>query len=233
MSPSKSQNSSESHLPLKNLRTRRGLATKILGTLQAVDPDPRCELYHETPFQLLVSVVLSAQTTDKMVNRCMTEVYKKGFTPTSVLKMGQPKLLQTIKSIGLAPTKSKNIMRLSAMVMEKHKGQVPNTRAELEALPGVGKKTASVVLGEIFGEPTLAVDTHVYRVTKRLGLHNEASAEKAEKVLLEVVKKSWLPKAHHWFILLGRYRCKAQKPECSDCPVFKLCPSKAGLASYT
>lgn len=210
---------------LASLRARRGLATRVLNRLKEIEPEPKCELYYETPFQLLVSVVLSAQTTDKMVNRCMEPLYKKGFTPQTVLAMGQQKLLAAIQSIGLAPTKSKNIFRLSHIILEKYQGEIPSTRSELEALPGVGKKTASVILGEIFREPTLAVDTHVYRVTKRLGLHNESTPDKAEKVLLEVVKESYRPDAHHWFILHGRYTCKAQSPMCVTCHLRGVCPS--------
>ena len=200
------------------------MACQALDCLKEVDPDPKCELYHKSDYQLLISVVLSAQTTDKMVNRCMEPLYKKGFTPQTVQKWGQEKLLSKIKSIGLAPTKSRNIIKLTDIILTKHKGKVPNTREELEALPGVGKKTASVILGEVFHHPTLAVDTHVYRVTKRLGLHLEANADKAEKVLLDIVPESYRPKAHHWFILLGRYTCKAQKPLCVECHINEICP---------
>ena len=212
--------------PLKSLRWRRSLATKVLNRLKEKDPNPKCELYHESPYQLLVSVVLSAQTTDKMVNRCMEPLYKKGFTPESVVKLGQAGLLEQIKSIGLAPTKSKNVIALTKIIIKDYKGSIPKSRKGLEALPGVGKKTASVILGEVFGEPTLAVDTHVYRVGKRLGLHEEEAPDKAEKVLLDVVAESLRPKAHHWFILLGRYTCKAKKPLCSECQVREFCPSK-------
>lgn len=200
------------------------MACQALDLLKEVDPNPKCELYHKSDYQLLVSVVLSAQTTDKMVNRCMEPLYKKGFTPQTVQKWGQEKLLSKIKSIGLAPTKSRNIIKLTDIILTKHRGKVPNTREELEALPGVGKKTASVILGEVFHHPTLAVDTHVYRVTKRLGLHLEANADKAEKALLDIVPESYRPKAHHWFILLGRYTCKAQKPLCGECHINEICP---------
>lgn len=210
---------------LRSLRARRALATKVLNQLKAIEPDPKCELYFETEFQLLVSVVLSAQTTDKMVNQCMEPLYREGFTPETVLAWGAEGLLQRIRSIGLAPTKSKNVFKLSAILLETFHGSVPQTRQELESLPGVGKKTASVILGELFSEPTIAVDTHVFRVTRRLGLHDEPSPEKTEKVLLEVVNPKFLPKAHHWFILLGRYTCKAQKPACETCALNRICPS--------
>lgn len=215
--------------PFKSIRYRRSLATRVLNKLKDENPHPKCELYHESPFQLLISVVLSAQTTDKMVNKCMMPVYKKGFTPASVLDMGQTGLLEVIKSIGLAPTKSKNIIALTKIVVRDYGSKIPSTRSQLEALPGVGKKTASVILGEVFNEPTLAVDTHVYRVGRRLGLHQESSPDKAEKELLNIVREDFRPRAHHWFILLGRYTCKAQKPACNACPVAELCPSRETL----
>lgn len=224
MSSLKSPNE-DSPVKLKSLALRKQAATRIIHRLRELDPNPRCELYYETPFQLLVSVVLSAQTTDKMVNRCMEPLYKKGFTVETVLRLGPEKLLEKIRTIGLAPTKSKNIYKLSQLLKTEFQSDIPKTRAELESLPGVGKKTASVILGEIFGEPTLAVDTHVYRVTKRLGLHDETSPEKAEPVLLQVVAKKHRPKAHHWFILLGRYTCKARNPECETCVLAPTCPS--------
>ena len=191
-------------------------------------PDAACELYYETPYQLLVSVVLSAQTTDKMVNKCMQPLYEKGFTPATVRRWGAEGLLKRIRTIGLAPTKSKNVARLTDILVSEHGGEVPNTRDQLEALPGVGKKTASVILGEIFGEPTLAVDTHVFRVSRRLGLHRETTPEKSEPVLLKTIPERYLPQAHHWLIHHGRYTCKAQKPLCSECVLADLCPSLPG-----
>ena len=192
-------------------------------------PQPRCELFHLSPFQLLVSVVLSAQTTDKMVNRCMEPVYRRNpqFGPSDILRLGEPGLLVLIRSIGLAPTKAANIIRLSKLISERHNGEVPDNRQELEALPGVGRKTANVVLAEVFQRPTLAVDTHVYRVGMRLGLHRESSPLKAEKALLMVIREHWLPFAHHWLILHGRYTCKARKPLCRSCLLKDLCPSMA------
>ena len=186
-------------------------------------PEPKCELYYNTPYQLLVSVVLSAQTTDKMVNRCMKPLYQKGFTPEGVLALGETGLLPFIRSIGLAPTKTKNIIKLTSIIINKFASKIPQTRTDLESLPGVGRKTANVILGEIYSQPTLAVDTHVFRVTKRLGWHNELLPVKAEKALLQVIPESSLPKAHHWLILHGRYTCKARKPECSSCSVSKYC----------
>lgn len=186
---------------------------------------PRCELYYETPFQLLVSVVLSAQTTDKSVNLAMEPLYKKGFTPESLLQMGQENFLASIRRIGLAPTKAKHVFALTKLLLEHHQGIVPSTREELEALPGVGRKTANVVLGEIFHQPTIAVDTHVFRVGQRLGWHNEKTPLKAELALLKIIPKEDLPQAHHWMVLHGRYTCKAIKPKCDTCYLSDLCPS--------
>jgi len=188
------------------------------------NPDPRCELTYNTPYQLLVSVVLSAQTTDKMVNKAMDPVYKKDFTPNIAVELGEKGIYQLIKSIGLANTKAKNVYRLSQIILEKFSGKIPRSRADLESLPGVGRKTANVILGEIYREPTLAVDTHVFRVGKVLGLHQEKEATKAEKKLLELIDPKLLPKAHHWFILHGRYTCKARKPDCENCILSDICP---------
>ena len=204
-------------------------ATSVLLRLQKQNPEPKCELFFKTDYQLLVSVVLSAQSTDKMVNRCMEPLYRKNMTPETVIKMGIKGFESKIRSLGLAPTKAKNVFHLSRRVVEEFQGRVPDSREELESLPGVGRKTASVVLAEVFHHPTLAVDTHVFRVTRRLGLHNESTPMKAEGRLMEVVPSRFLPKAHHWFIQLGRYTCKAQKPLCHLCHVQDLCPSSLPL----
>lgn len=208
-----------------NKEKRSELVAECIKRFKKVEPNPKCELYYETPFQLLVSVVLSAQTTDKMVNRCMEPLYKNGFTPEDVIEMGQEGLLEKIRTIGLAPTKSKNVYKLSQIIAKDYPYRLPDNHKDLQALPGVGRKTANVVLGEIFNEPTIAVDTHVYRVGKRLGLHREATPEKAELVLLKEIDKKYLPKGHHWFILHGRYTCKAQNPECGKCILSDICPS--------
>jgi endonuclease-3 len=201
------------------------LSELFIERMKAIDPNPRCELFYKTHFHLLVSVVLSAQTTDKMVNRCMEPIYKKGFTPQDAVDLGPNGILKIIRQVGLAPTKSKNVFKLSTILLERHKGKVPNNREALEALPGVGRKTANVILGELFHHPTLAVDTHVYRVTKRLGFHREATAEKCEKVILGVIDQKHLPAAHHWLILHGRYTCTAKKPACHSCVMNDVCPS--------
>lgn len=197
---------------------------EIFLRLEQDNPNPRCELYYLTPFQLLVSVVLSAQTTDKMVNRCMKPVYDQGFTPQIAVQLGAEGLLPLIRSIGFAPTKSKNIAKLSQLLLERHGGKVPHDRKALEALPGVGTKTASVILAELWNEPILAVDTHVFRVGQRLGLHGENTADKAAERLMEVIDARFLPKAHHWMILHGRYTCKARNPQCQRCVISHLCP---------
>lgn len=210
-----------------SLAARRDLAKRQLARLAEANPNPHCELYFRTPFQLLVSVVLSAQTTDKSVNRCMQPLYDAGFTPDTVLAMGPDGLLAKIRTIGLAPTKAKNVFKLAGIVRDKFGGHIPRTRDDLESLPGVGRKTANVILGEIYREPVIAVDTHVFRVSARLGLQRASSPEKAELELLKVIPPRLLPDAHHWFILHGRYTCKAQAPECDHCILRDLCPSIA------
>jgi endonuclease-3 len=228
---SKSRSPSEPRLvspPALSKAQKLQIVDAALARLKAQHPAPRTELYFRTPFQLLVSVVLSAQTTDKMVNRCMQPLYDAGaFTPQTVVDLGEAPFLSHIKSIGLAPTKARNVTKLASLLLERHGGEVPLEREALEELPGVGRKTANVVLAELTGAPTLAVDTHVLRVTRRLGLHREEQATAAEKALLTVVAPRYLPMAHHWFILHGRYTCKAQKPLCGTCVLRSLCPSLA------
>ena len=222
--------------PLKKNAAARQLsarADEILTRLKELNPTPHCELYYETPFQLLLSVVLSAQATDKSVNAAMTDLYKNGLTPDDVLALGEKGFLEKIRRIGLAPTKAKNSVKLSQIIKQKFSGKIPTTREDLESLPGVGRKTANVILGEIFKEPTLAVDTHVFRVTRRLGLHKCTSPEKAEEKLLSVIDPTWLPMAHHWFILHGRYTCTARSPQCGTCSVNDLCNSKDKVNGQT
>ena len=219
-------------LRLKSLNSGVSLKTKhvqrlieILQRFETHNPSPHCELYYQTPYQLLISVVLSAQTTDKMVNRCMEPLYKKGFFPQTVLDLGEQGFYQHIKSIGLAKTKAGYVYRLTKILLEKSDGEVPCSREFLESLPGVGRKTASVVLGELFREPTLAIDTHVFRVSQRLGLHKEKTVQAAERSLLKIIPTHYLPRAHHWMVLHGRYLCKALRPLCNDCFLKDICPS--------
>lgn len=209
--------------PSKNELDLMSRVDTVLAVMRKSNPNPKCELYYETPFQLLISVVLSAQATDKSVNAAMEPLHRNGLNPKSILDMGEERFLACIRSIGLAPTKAKNVLKLSKIIHLEYHDEIPKTREQLEALPGVGRKTANVILGEIFREPTLAVDTHVFRVSQRLGFHKESSPEKAEKKLLRVVKSTWLPDAHHWFILHGRYTCLARNPKCDTCAVAKFC----------
>ncbi len=211
--------------PRRSLPARRKLAGEIFDRLGAANPNPHCELYYKTPFQLLVSVVLSAQTTDKMVNACMQPVYDEGFSVDDAIQLGPDGLLPIIRRIGFAPTKAKNVAKLARLIKDLHGGEVPRHREELEALPGVGRKTANVVLAEIWHEPTMAVDTHVFRVGGRLGLHHAPTPEKAEAELMEAIDRKYLPAAHHWLILHGRYTCKAVRPDCDRCILNDICPS--------
>lgn len=197
----------------------------MFARFEAHNPNPKCELYYTTNFQLLLSVMLSAQTTDKAVNAAVREAYDDGLGPEQVVALGADGMLKLIRRIGLAPTKAKRAVALATEIIEKHNGNVPKNRADLEALPGVGRKTANVVLAELFGEPTLAVDTHVFRVTRRLGLHDEKTPEACEQKLMAQIDRKYLPRAHHWFILFGRYTCKALKPDCDRCYLQDICPS--------
>jgi len=208
-------------------RSQALMIAEVMRRFAAACPEPRCELYYRTPFQLLLSVVLSAQTTDKAVNAAMTPSYDAGLTPEAVVAMGEKNLLHLIRRIGLAPTKARRAVALAKILIEQHGGAVPSDRVSLEALPGVGRKTASVVLGEIFRQPTLAVDTHVFRVTQRLGLHHCKSADACSDVLTTLIAATYLPQAHHWFVLHGRYVCKARSPQCGSCLLSDLCPSAA------
>jgi len=236
MATSKSKSPSKSSRPRratprtseKNLLPSR--IGSIVSRLRDLSPEPRCELVYHTPFQLLAAVVLSAQATDRSVNKATTDLYAErdnngayAFTPSSVVNMGEAQLLTKIRTIGLAPTKARNLVRLSALLLERHGGEVPRNRESLEALPGVGRKTASVVLGELWGEKTIAVDTHVFRVTQRLGLQNAKNADQCADTLEREIAPQWLPTAHHWFILHGRYTCTARAPKCDACTLSDLC----------
>jgi endonuclease III len=195
-------------------------------------PNAHCELAHNTPFQLLLCVLLSAQTTDKAVNAAMEKIYAENpnFSPVDLVELGEKKFLGKIRTIGLAPTKSKNAVAMAKQLIERHDGAVPRTRNELEALPGVGRKTASVVLGELYGEPTFAVDTHVARLAVRMGFCSPNTArDRIEDKLLQAFKVSTLPKAHHLLIFHGRYLCSARTPQCFECPVEEFC-KKVGVS---
>jgi endonuclease-3 len=201
----------------------------IFERLSRIMPDPKTELNFSSPFTLVVAVALSAQATDVSVNKATDRLFAVADTPEKMLALGEEGLIPFISSIGLYRGKARNVIALSRIVLEQHGGEVPLNRAALQALPGVGRKTASVVLNELGIEPAIAVDTHVFRVSHRLGLANAATPDKVEAQLHRVVPEDWLPKAHHWLILHGRYTCTARKPKCSACVISDLCPSRAGL----
>jgi endonuclease-3 len=186
-------------------------------------PNPKTELEYRDPFTLLVSVVLSAQTTDVSVNKATPALFEVAGTPEKMVRLGEAGVAKYIRTIGLWRMKAKNVIALSRQIIEKHGGKTPGTREELEALPGVGHKTASVVLNEIFGQPTIAVDTHVFRVSNRTGLAPGPTPEKVEAKLLEVTPDKYKRGAHHWLILHGRYVCLARKPGCPECVIRELC----------
>ena len=198
--------------------------------LAAADPAPTTELHYATPFQLLVAVILSAQATDVGVNKATARLFPLAPTPEAMLALGEAGLTDLIKTIGLFRTKAKNVIATCRMLVELHGGQVPEGRAALEALPGVGRKTANVVLNTAFGQPTIAVDTHIFRLGNRTGLAPGKTVEEVEKKLLRVTPEEFRKNAHHWLILHGRYVCKARKPECARCVVFDLCAFKGKTA---
>lgn len=195
--------------------------------LAAERPNPRGELEHVDPYTLLVAVVLSAQATDAGVNKATERLFKVADTPEKMLKLGEARLRGYIKTIGLHNSKAKNIVALSQILVREHGGKVPRDRAALEALPGVGRKSANVVLNTAFGEPTIAVDTHIFRLGNRTGLAPGKTPRAVEDKLLRVVPERYRLNAHHWLILHGRYVCKARKPECPRCVVNDLCRYKA------
>jgi endonuclease-3 len=195
--------------------------------LQAVLPEPRTELEYQTPFELLVAVILSAQATDVGVNKATRRLYPVASTPQAFLKLGPDRLKDYIRTIGLFNTKAENIIKTCRILVDRHGGEVPRDRASLEALPGVGRKTANVVLNTAFGEPTIAVDTHIFRVANRTGLAPGRTPLQVEQQLLRVVPQEYLKDAHHWLILHGRYTCKARKPACAECTVRDLCGFKS------
>ncbi len=195
----------------------------VFSRLRVANPSPRTELVYASPFELLVSVILSAQATDKSVNLATTELFRKANTPESVLKLGRKGLERYIRRIGLYRIKAKNILATCKQLLEEHGGEVPRARAELEALPGVGRKTANVILNTAFGQPTIAVDTHIFRVANRTGIAPGKDVVAVENKLLKVVPDEFRLDAHHWLILHGRYVCKARKPGCPLCLINDLC----------
>ena len=196
---------------------------EIFRRLREANPNPRSELAYTNPFELLVSVVLSAQATDKSVNLATARLYPIANTPQALLALGQTRLENAIKTIGLYRTKAKNVIALCRELIDKHGGEVPRDRAALEALPGVGRKTANVVLNVAFGEPTIAVDTHIFRIANRINLAPGKDVLEVERKLMKFVPEEFRQDAHHWLILHGRYVCKAQKPDCPRCIIADLC----------
>jgi len=199
---------------------------ELFRRLAAIDPAPKTELDYATPFQLLVAVILSAQATDKSVNLATRPLFDKAPTPQAIAALGEEKLADAIKTIGLYKTKAKNVLATARLLLERHGGEVPHDRAALEALPGVGRKTANVVLNVVFGEPTIAVDTHIFRLGNRTGLAPGKDVDEVERKLLKAVPADYRLHAHHWLILHGRYVCKARKPECWRCVIRDLCVFK-------
>lgn len=194
--------------------------------LKANNSKPTTELEYSTPFELLIAVLLSAQATDVSVNKGTRKLFKVANTPQTLLKLGEEGVRPYIQHIGLFNSKGKHIQETCRLLLEKHDGQVPQTREELEALPGVGRKTANVILNTAFGQPTIAVDTHIFRVANRTGLAPGKDVLEVEKQLLKRVPKDYLLDAHHWLILHGRYTCKARNPNCAQCIVEPLCGFK-------
>lgn len=200
--------------------------TEIFTRLRAENPSPTTELNYSTPFELLVAVILSAQATDKGVNKATDKLFPVASTPEAILTLGEEGLKQYIKTIGLFNSKGANIIKTCRILMEQHHGNVPEDRQALEALPGVGRKTANVVLNTAFGHPTMAVDTHIFRVANRTGIAKGKTVLEVEKNLLKFVPKEFLHDAHHWLILHGRYICVARKPKCGACIIEDLCEYK-------
>jgi endonuclease III len=203
----------------------------IFERLREANPNPTTELKYQSNFELLIAVMLSAQATDISVNLATDKLYPVANTPQAILDLGLRKLKTTIKTIGLYNTKAENVMKTCRLLLEKHDGEVPETREELEALPGVGRKTANVVLNTAFGQPTMAVDTHIFRVGNRTKIAPGKTPLEVEKKLVKTTPKEFLIDAHHWLILHGRYTCVARKPKCPQCPIADLCEYKEKIKS--
>jgi endonuclease-3 len=205
----------------------RSKRQEIFTRLRDANPEPTTELHYGNPFQLLIAVMLSAQSTDVGVNKATRTLFRKVKTPRVMLKLGEAGLREYIKTIGLYNTKAKNIIKTCTILEEQHDGKVPEERAALEALPGVGRKTANVVLNTAFGHPTIAVDTHIFRVANRTGIAPGKNVAEVEQRLLRLVPDEFRQDAHHWMILHGRYTCIARKPRCQSCCISDLCEYKS------
>ncbi|TVQ87507.1 MAG: endonuclease III [Chromatiaceae bacterium] len=205
-------------------RDKRG---EIFGRLQAANPRPTTELVYRSPFELLIAVILSAQATDKGVNQATARLFPLANTPAAILALGEAGLREQIRTIGLFNSKAKHIIRTCAILLDRHGGEVPRDRAALEALPGVGRKTANVILNTAFGEPTVAVDTHIFRVANRTRLATGKTPLAVEQRLARLIPREFLQDAHHWLILHGRYVCTARRPRCPECLIADLCECPA------
>lgn len=203
----------------------------LFKKLSVTIPDPKTELEHSNPFQLLIAVILSAQATDISVNKVTPGLFKAYPDPNTLGNAEVASILKLIRTIGLAPTKAKNIIQSSALLVENHGGFVPNSREALESLPGVGRKTANVILNTLFGQPVIGVDTHIFRVSNRTGLAPGKDVKEVENVLMKVVPKKWKKDAHHLLILHGRYTCKAKNPECPECVIRCQCELQINLVN--
>lgn len=208
-------------MPVKNM-TKKQIQT-FFERLREQRPHPQTELNYSSPFELLIAVMLSAQATDVSVNKATDKLYPVANTPAQIYALGVEGLKHYIKTIGLYNAKAENVIKTCQILLEKHQGEVPQTRAELEALPGVGRKTANVVLNTAFGQPTMAVDTHIFRVGNRTGLAVGKNVLEVEHRLIKVIPKEFIVEAHHWLILHGRYCCIARKPKCNECVVSDVC----------
>ena len=209
--------------PIRGSKLTREQVGDLFSRLRALNPKPATELEYTSPFELLVAVTLSAQATDVGVNKATRKLFPVANTPRAILDLGEDGLKRYIATIGLFNAKAANVVAMCRLLLEQHAGEVPRTRAELEALPGVGRKTANVVLNTAFGEPTIAVDTHIFRVANRTGLAPGKTVRIVEDKLVKVVPEEFRLDAHHWLILHGRYTCKARKPDCPHCPIRDLC----------
>lgn len=216
--------------PNHNAPVKKSQVAQFYARLREANPAPTTELHYATPFQLLVAVILSAQATDVGVNKATARLFPVAPTPESMLALGEEGLADFIKTIGLYRTKARNVIATCRMLLEQHGGEVPAERAALEALPGVGRKTANVVLNTAFGQPTIAVDTHIFRLGNRTGLAPGKTVDEVERKLLRVTPEEFRKDAHHWLILHGRYVCKARKPECARCVVADLCTYRGKTA---
>lgn len=215
----------------RTVRMPKADVIEMFTRLRELNPHPRTELEYSSPFELLVAVTLSAQATDVGVNKATRKLFPVANTPQAILALGEDRLKKYIATIGLYNAKAKNVIAACAMLVEQHGGEVPRDRAALEALPGVGRKTANVVLNTAFGEPVMAVDTHIFRVSNRTGLAPGKDVRAVEDLLIKVIPAEFLLDAHHWLILHGRYVCKARKPDCPQCVIRDLCRFKEKTAA--